>query len=891
MKPALWELKRMHCLMMLLSFLFFFIPETATGEETPDPSNSHQLKTHLKTVIVSNYYPYTFLNKEGVPDGFSVDLIHTVASIMGMDLEISADAWERAVTLLETGEIDFLPMMAYSEERDRIFDFSVPHTIAFDAIFTRVNGKKLKSENDLKGQTVIVMKGDQAYNFLRSSGLVDSEHLLLINSIPEALRLLSSGRGDAALMPKLVGLMILNDLHLTNITRSPIVLESYNRPFSFAVKKGNLLLLERLSQGLSIAKQTGQYREIYNKWFGALEPEESLLKPFLAYGIPLFLALLMIGLVFIIWLFSFKKRIASHTQRLKAEIDERTQVELRFRQITETIREIFWLGSLDWKETYYISPAYEVVWGRTCEELYQNPMSWLEAVAAEDQQEIKSIISGSISAETPEIVFPDFRIKRPDDSIAWISARAFPVRDISGRFYHLAGIAEDITESKRTEDKLRYVSRLYAMLSQVNQAIFRIRDIDELFRKICQVAVESGQFRMAWIGLADEVDGHLKPIAYAGHEDGYLEHIMISTAAGSSKGKGPSGSAFRAGKVIISRDIAADPRMLPWRAEALKRGYRSSASVPFRSKGAPFGTLSLYASEADFFTPDEQKLLQEIADDISFAIDSKLTEIEHRRMEDEKFKLEAQLRQSQKMEAIGSLAGGIAHDLNNILFPISGLSEMLLAENPPDSPQHAKIDQIYKSAQRGSALIKQILAFSRQSNPQKLTIRIQPILEEVISLTQSTILRNIDITSHVPADCGMVLADPTQVHQIMMNLITNACHAVEENGGTIHVGLKEAVIEKDHSLFQNMQTGRYACITVSDTGTGIDQTLIDKIFTPYFTTKDHEKGTGLGLSVVYGIVKEHGGDIQVQSEVGKGTTFYVWLPLLQDAQDYKSANF
>ncbi len=270
---------------------------------------------------------------------------------------------------------------------------------------------------------------------------------------------------------------------------------------------------------------------------------------------------------------------------------------------------------------------------------------------------------------------------------------------------------------------------------------------------------------------------------------------------------------------------------------------------------------------------------------------------ERKLAEEEKAELHARLQQAQKMEAIGTLAGGIAHDLNNILYPIIGFSEILQEDIPPESPMHEIAEQIFKSAQRGSDLVKQVPAFSRQTKILKQPIRIQQVLKEALKLVRATIPMNIEITSHINMDCGLASADSTQVHQVVMNLITNAYHAVEGNGGTILVELKETVIgrnslpagENEDLPFHDMKPGRYACVTVSDTGTGMDQVLIGKIFDPYFTTKAQGKGSGLGLSVVHGIVKEHGGNIRVHSQVGKGTTFHVYLPLLRQARESRTA--
>lgn len=243
--------------------------------------------------------------------------------------------------------------------------------------------------------------------------------------------------------------------------------------------------------------------------------------------------------------------------------------------------------------------------------------------------------------------------------------------------------------------------------------------------------------------------------------------------------------------------------------------------------------------------------------------------------------LESHLQQAQKMESIGTLAGGIAHDFNNILFPIVGMAEMLLEDLPADSLEHENAQVILDAGKRGSDLVKQILAFSRQNDHKMIPIRVPQVLREVLKLGRSTIPANIQITQDIQSDCGLVVADPTQIHQIAMNLITNAYHAVEDTEGKIDVRVQEITLGGYEWKDISLQPGQYAMLSVSDNGCGIPSVAMDKIFDPYFTTKEQGKGTGLGLSVVHGIVKEYKGEIKVYSEIGKGTTFNVYLPLME----------
>ncbi len=252
------------------------------------------------------------------------------------------------------------------------------------------------------------------------------------------------------------------------------------------------------------------------------------------------------------------------------------------------------------------------------------------------------------------------------------------------------------------------------------------------------------------------------------------------------------------------------------------------------------------------------------------------------RIEEERAKLQDQFHQAQKMEAMGTLAGGIAHDFNNILFPIIGHADMLLDDIPKDSPVRKSLEQIHTGALRARELVHQILAFSRQEKNELARMKIQPIVKEALKLIRSTIPTTIAINQRLHSSCGPVKADPVQIHQIIMNLATNAYHAMVETGGTLTVSLNEIQVESSDPVSPDLQPGTYACLSVADTGTGMDKETAEKIFDPFFTTKKRGKGTGMGLSVVHGIVKAMNGTIQVQTEPGRGTAFHLFLPVAEN---------
>ena len=272
------------------------------------------------------------------------------------------------------------------------------------------------------------------------------------------------------------------------------------------------------------------------------------------------------------------------------------------------------------------------------------------------------------------------------------------------------------------------------------------------------------------------------------------------------------------------------------------------------------------------FLKEERSLINALAERIGRVID-------HKQAEEEKKKLEEQLRQTQKMEAIGTLAGGIAHDFNNVLGSIIGYADLAMDDIQEGTIARSNLEQVLIAGSRAKQLIKQILTFSRKAEEGQKLIQVAPVIEESLKMLRASIPSTIEIRQNIESQDGIISGNPTQIHQVVINLCTNAAHAMGENGGVLKVGLEEVSIDSDIvTHYGDLKMGQYLKLTIKDTGCGIERDAIDRVFEPFFTTKDVDKGTGMGLSVVHGIVKDHNGTITVESQPQKGTTFNVFLP-------------
>jgi PAS domain S-box-containing protein len=762
------------------------------------------------------------------------------------------------------------------------------------------------------------------------------------------------------------------------------------------------------------------------------------------------------------------------------------------------------------------------IFGYTAAEMVGRPLAVLvpEERRGEEQEFLERVRRGERAA-TRETVR-----RTRDGRLIDVTTTVSPIRGTNGGVRGLSHIARDVTMIRAHEREVVRLSQLYAALSHVNQAIAKSDSRDVLLARVCEVLVEFGAFSIAWIGRHDAEQHRLVPVAVSGDRDGYLGSVDVRTDD-TPRGSGAAGLAFNTGRAQVFNDVSTEAAAAPWRAELMRRGLHAAASLPVRAEGSVWGTLTVYSSQLDVFNEREIALLNEAANDISFALDNLARAEAHRGAElkirseeefsaamidsmpgvvyvydeagrflrwnrnfeqlsgysaeeivkmhpldffrgderdlvaarisevfargasavqaslvakdgtktpcfftgrrvelqgrsclagvgvdvsdrieveelatesEEKYRelvelassiilrwtaegriqflndyglqffgyreeeifgrlvtdtivpatetggrnllvfidevtdrpesfattvnenvrrngervwiswanrvvrdesgrvaeilsvgtditaqrrTEEQLRQSQKMDAIGRLAGGVAHDFNNMLTVITGSSEFLLAGELAGEDREALV-AIREASERATSLTRQLLGFSRQTILQPRTIDLNIAVGNITGMLSRLIGADVELIVTAGEALHSVLVDPSQVDQILMNLAVNARDAMPR-GGRLIVETSNVTLSDEYPLTYAGKAGPNVLLAVTDSGVGIPRDVQPRVFEPFFTTKGVGKGTGLGLSMILGIVQQSNGSLDVFSEVGRGTSFKLYFPAADKA--------
>ena len=507
------------------------------------------------------------------------------------------------------------------------------------------------------------------------------------------------------------------------------------------------------------------------------------------------------------------------------DVTDRKQVEEALEAVHDQLKYLFdsleeAIFSMDVSQNkmLLVSPAHEKVFGHGSQEFFKNPNLWYEMILAKDKPIIDA---GYPILRAGKSIQHQFRILHPDGRIRWIEAKIKPSLDACGSLVRVNGIASDISERKEAEEALELQDTALRAAANAIMITDREGNIVSVNQAFCQFTGYS----------AEEAIGKKPSILKSGKQSLSFYQDLWKTVL--------------AGKV--------------WKGEVENK----------RKDG------SLYTEELTI-TP-----VRNASEEITHFIAIKQDVTEQK-------KLRSQLIESQKVQSIGTLAGGIAHDFNNILGIILG--HIGVVERAANDPTLIKdsVDEVTKAVQRGASLVRQILTFARKTDATMEPVNVNAMIKELSKMIETTFPKTIGISLELQKSISIIFADQTQLHQVLLNLCVNARDAITDTS-TGHLGRGEIKIKTSLAKFDEVRrkfseasAREYICISVSDSGKGMDEATKQKIFEPFFTTKGIGEGTGLGLSVVYGVVSSHRGFIDVESEVGKGTTFKVYFPVSEN---------
>lgn len=903
----------------------------------------------------NNYPPYEYLNDKNQPAGFNIELIKAVAKEMELEIDIKLGPWNQVRTLLENGKIDILSGMYYSEERDQNVDFSIPLCMISGAVFSR-KGSKVHTLEDTKGRTILVQNGDILHDYAKN---LSDRNILAFENPEQVLEHLASGEGDAAFLSKLQGLYWKEKLHLMNIEPHSLILEP--RRFCFAVKNNDRELLAKLNEGLTILKKNGTYDKIYLKHFGIYEPV-SIKKYYRAIFFTMVL-MAIIALLILLWNQQLRKKVSLKTTQLQKELEEHQATtralqaaDYKFQMLRESLQDGF-IRCNEQLQIIEINPIMLEMLGYQKEEILGTK---IEAITPSDffQYERESIFPSVQERGFSKLYHKEFLHK--DGHSIEVELRIHLEKEHQSQSYW--AIVRTLSEQDRAQEELTESRRkMQTLISNLPGIVYRCKNDTDWTMLFLSKGTKGllgyrpeELLKNKEISYGTLIDTHFRnyvnndiQTALKNHTPYILEY-PVYTKSSERKWVHERGIGVynEDNELIALEGFIQDITEQRQATEQIEYGqiylntvFNSITSILIAIDG--YGFVTQWNKAAEKFTSIKKEDAQEkfvwelipslenmqdellkedkrtnpvaknITDKKNRILNIELYHLDHKnfhgtviRIDDitKQENIETQLRQAQKMETIGTLAGGLAHDFNNMLGGIIGTLSLLRYSIEEGSLTEEELVEnlniMDKSSAQASEMVQRLLTISRRHEISFITVQLNEIIQHTVEICRNSLDKRVDIQVHFSKENPSIEANPSHLGQILLNVCINAIHAMtimkegdSDQGGILEISTEEvypdAVFLKEHAQAEEIA---YWKIVVKDSGIGIKKGNMDKIFDPFYTTKDKEMGTGLGLSMVYNIVKQYHGFIQVESASGKGTTFSIYFPKSNKDQSHTRIN-
>ena len=773
--------------------------------------------------IIPKGAPITELDQEA----YSQDLIAIVAKAAGLKARIvEKDSWNELVAALASGEIDVMPMVARIPERSGSMLFSVPHVRGALVAVTRSGETPPASIADLRGKSIALAADTLQYTYARKRGWLGNAMVLNSGSSGMELEAVADGSADVAILNEFSAISMIDRLGLKKRLRIAMTLPDSLTEFCMVVRPTDGELLAQLNEGLFIAGQRGDLQRNYEKWFQGFETS-GLLQQYVKKWL-----LLGLGLVVLIALLSWGRvRYSLRSAHRRTEEIARL-VEARTGELAAANRQLRH-SEEKFSKAFRASPD-AITITQNSDGVFIDINEGFTRLFGYDRSEVLGHTADGIdlwnSSRDRERVQEGLRNDGRVQNVSLLLRRkAGGMRTCSvsmelikiGDSDCTVAVIRDITESERAAAALRESeARFRTLVESAPEAIIVFDPDNRLVTDANENALRMFETTRDEL-LAADID-RLSPALQA---DGRASDKAV--------------------RELIRRTLAGETPAVEWMALSL-RGR--PIAVELRLVRLPAAGRNL--------------------------VRGSLTDISDRK------RLEEQLGQAQRMESIGQLAGGIAHDFNNILTVIQGNASLLLADEHFPQAYNEAVQQIAQSSTFAAGLTRQLLVFSRKQMIQRTGLDVNAVIQQTSRLLRRVIGEDITLEVQPAANLPAIFADNGMIEQVLLNLVVNSRDAMPRGG---RLTIKAGLVERDEAYRRRVPQalgGRYICIAVSDTGSGIPAEILPRIFDPFFTTKEVGKGTGLGLATVYGIVQQHQGWIELDSTVGVGTEFRVHFPCI-----------